>query len=94
MDLSSHHGIFLTDDWELKSTVLDTVQIQDSHTAENIGALLFDITDKWGITDKICCAVTDNASSIVAAIRHNKWNYLPCFAHTLDLIVTNSLRVN
>jgi len=83
---------FLTNDWELKSTVLDTVQIQDSHTAENIGALLLNITDKWGITDKICCAVTDNASNIVAAIRHNKWNHLPCFAHTLNLIVTNSLR--
>ena len=63
---------FLTDDWELKSVVLDTAQIQDSHTAENIGALLLSITDKWGITDKLCCAVTDNASNIVAAIHHNK----------------------
>ena len=83
---------FLTDDWELKSVVLDTVQIQDSYTAENIGALLLSITDKWGITDKVCCAVTDNASNIVAAICHNKWNHLPCFVHTLNLIVTNSLQ--
>jgi len=41
---------FLTDDWEIKSAVLDTVQIQDSHTAENIGALFLSITDKWDIT--------------------------------------------
>ena len=80
---------FLTDDWKLESTVLDTVQIQDSHIAEKIGALLLNITV---ITDKICCAVTDNASNIVAAICHNKWNHLPCFAHTLNLIVTNSLQ--
>ena len=66
---------FLTGNWVLKLTILDTVQIQDSHTAENIGALLLNIT---GITDKICRAVTDNVSNIVAAIRHNKWNVLFC----------------
>ncbi|XP_065900618.1 zinc finger BED domain-containing protein 4-like [Dysidea avara] len=83
---------FLTDDWELKSVVLETVQIEDSHTAENIASTLLCITDKWNITDKICCAITDNASNIVAAIQHNKWNHLPCFAHTLNLIVSNSLQ--
>ena len=31
---------FLTDDWELKSVVLETTQIEESHTAENIGATL------------------------------------------------------
>ena len=77
------------------SVVLDTVQIQDSHTAENIGVPFLSITDKWGITDKVCytlCAVTDNVSNIVAAIRHNKWNHLPCFAYNLNLITTNYLQ--
>ena len=37
---------FLTDDWELKSVVLETTQIEESHTAENIGATLVAITDK------------------------------------------------
>ena len=83
---------FLTDDWELKSVVLETTQIEESHTAENTGATLVAITDKWHITQKVCCVITDNANNIVAAVRHNKWNYLPCFAHTLNLLVTNSLQ--
>ena len=33
-----------------------------------------------------------DAVGITSAIHHNKWNHLPCFAHTLNLIVTNSLR--
>ena len=83
---------FLTDDWELKSVVLETAQIEESHTAENIGATLVAITDKWNIKEKVCCVITDNANNIVAAVRNNKWNHLPCFAHTLNLLVTNSLQ--
>ena len=46
---------------------------------------------KWNIMDKISCAVTDNANNIVAAIRIAGWSHLPCFAHTINLIVTNSI---
>lgn len=49
------------------------------------------ITDKWGITQKVVCVTTDNANNIVAAVRLNKWNHIPCFAHTLNLIVQESL---
>ena len=40
----------------------------------------------------VCCVITDNANNIVAAVRHNKLNHLPCFAHTVNLLVTNSLQ--
>lgn len=83
---------FLTDNWEMKSVVLETTQVEDSHTAENIGATLVAITNKWSITEKVCCVITDNANNIVAAVRHNRWNHLPCFAHTINLIVSNSLQ--
>ena len=59
---------FLTDDWELKSVVLETTEIEESHTAENIGATHVAITDKWHITQKVCCVITDNANNIVAAV--------------------------
>ena len=83
---------FLTDEWKLKSVVLETTQIEESHTTENIGAMLTDIANKWNITKKICCVTIDSAYNIVAAIRHDKWNHLPCFAYTLDLVVSNSLQ--
>ena len=82
---------FLTNEWELKSIVLDTPRIDVSHTAENLKAALLTITDDWGITTKISCAITDNANNIVAAIRGTGWQHLPCFAHTINLIVTNSI---
>ena len=83
---------FLTDEWELKSVVLETTQIDKSHTTENIGAMLTDIVNKWNITKNISCVTTDNANNMVAAVRHITWIYLPCFAHTLYLVVSNSLQ--
>ena len=67
MDLSSHYGVqyvtvtchFLTDEWELKSVVLETIQIEESHTADNIGAALVAITNKWSIMEKVYCVITD-----------------------------------
>ena len=61
--------------------MLETCQIEESHTAENIGATLVDITNRWSITEVIC-VITDNANNIVAAVQHNRLSHLPCFAHT------------
>ena len=83
---------FLDDDWELKSFVLETCQIKESNTAENIGATLVDIANRWSISEKVICVITDNANNIVAAVRHNRWSHLSCFTHTLNLIVSNSLQ--
>ncbi len=82
---------FLTSDWQLHSSVLDTLCVSDSHTAEVLATELMKITEEWGITRKVVCVITDNASNIVAAVRLNGWKHLPCFAHTLNLVVQNSL---
>ena len=37
------------------------------------------------------CVVTDNASNMVAAISKTPWRHLPCFAHSLNLVVQNSI---
>ena len=80
---------FLSSEWELCSSVLDTLHVDESHTAEVIAAKLMSITDKWEITDKVVCAVTDNANNIVAAVRLNGWKHLPCFAHTLKVTLNS-----
>ena len=82
---------FLTDDWEFKSVVLDTPRIDVSHTAKNLASALVKIADEWDIGNKISCAITDNANNIVAAIRITGWLHVPCFAHMINLIVTNSI---
>ena len=78
---------FLNQFWELKSCVLATCQVKMDHTAENIKTELKRITDEWDITDKISCIVTDSAANMIAAARLTGWRHLPCFAHTLNLIV-------
>jgi len=40
----------------------------------------------------VVACVTDNASNMKAAVRKAEWKHLPCFAHTLNLIVRESLK--
>ncbi|XP_075167732.1 zinc finger BED domain-containing protein 4-like [Haematobia irritans] len=46
---------------------------------------------EFGIANKVSAVVTDNASNVVAAIRVGNWRWIGCFAHTLNLVVQNSL---
>ena len=78
---------YFNQSWELKSCVLATCQVKMDHTAENIKTELKRITGEWNITDKISCIVTDSAANMIAAARLTGWRHLPCFAHTLNLIV-------
>lgn len=83
---------YITHEWEMKSTVLQTCHIDSPHTSENLASALEEITDNWEITNKVQCAVSDNASNIKKAIKLNNWNYLPCLAHTINLIVAASIQ--
>lgn len=85
---------FISESWELKSIVMKTTPVNEAHTSENIAAALKAITDEWKVSDKIHCATTDSASNMKRAIRISKWNHLACFAHTLNLIVTDALKQN
>ena len=83
---------FLTETWDLKSLVLETFFFELSHTAENIADLLRKAAEKWNISEKIIAIVTDNASNIVAAVKIVGWNHVPCFAHTLNLVVSEAIK--
>ena len=83
---------FLTETWELRSLVLETFHFRLSHTAENIADSLRKAAEKWNISEKIIAIVTDNASNIVAAVKIVGWNHVPCFAHTLNLVVSEAIK--
>jgi hypothetical protein len=86
-DFWSSCNAFISSTWELKSCVLATYQVKISRTAKNISAELMKIAIEWDITDKICSITTDNAANMIAAARLTKWRHIPCFAHSLNLIV-------
>ena len=82
---------YITPEWVLESRVLETCHISESHTSINLSNELKKVTEKWQISSKIHCVITDGASNIKGAIRMNQWNNLVCFAHRLNLVVTNAI---
>ncbi|XP_066964239.1 zinc finger BED domain-containing protein 4-like [Macrobrachium rosenbergii] len=85
-------GHFITSLWEIKSVVLETAQLLKDHTSETIATELKRIAEEREISNKITLLVTDNASNMLAAARLcTPWRHIPCFAHTLNLVVTNIL---
>ena len=52
---------------------------------------LAEIFTEFGITNKVTSIVTDNAKNAKKAVRITEKDNQPCFAHTLNLIVTHSL---
>ncbi|KAJ8415057.1 hypothetical protein AAFF_G00007550 [Aldrovandia affinis] len=77
----------------MTSCLLDCVEISERHTAENLADQLLRIAQEWKMTGKVAACVTDNAANITLAIRKTGWKHLPCFAHTLNLIVREALEV-
>ena len=85
---------YVTPDWQLCTAVLSTMNFSGAHTAEHIAETLGKIADDWSIRTKIVCIVTDNAANCVAAVRLLNWRHLPCFAHTLNLIVQEAIKAD
>ena len=84
---------YISETWELTSTVLETFEFPAAHTGENTASQRADEghDSLEHITDKIVCSVTDNASNMISAISKTGWRYLPCFAHSLSLVVQDSI---
>ncbi|KAK3891023.1 hypothetical protein Pcinc_005057 [Petrolisthes cinctipes] len=84
---------YISSDWNLKSAVLETARMKNDHTTENIAEELTRILKEWNILDKVYCITADNSANIVAAVTkfmHAK--HVPCFAHTLNLVVHDSIK--
>ena len=47
------------------------------------------IAEEWGISRKVVAMVTDNA-----AVRHTVWTHVSCFAHTLNLVVSEAIKAD
>lgn len=77
----------------LTSTLLQCERFPDCrHNAANIADYLKKTFEKWDISSKIVAITTDNAAVMVAAVRILGVRHLGCFAHTLNLLVQNSLK--
>ncbi|CAK1578839.1 unnamed protein product [Parnassius mnemosyne] len=59
----------------------------------NISEFLKEKFREWCIHQKICAIVSDNASNILGAVRIGGWRSISCFAHTINLVVKDSLEI-
>jgi hypothetical protein len=88
-------GHLITDDWELKSMVLQTKKIEGQHSGENISKNLQDTINAWGMSDAghVTSVTTDNAANEQKAIRILALTRFGCYGHRVNLVVKKSLDV-
>ncbi|XP_060855262.1 E3 SUMO-protein ligase ZBED1-like [Metopolophium dirhodum] len=84
---------FIDKDYKMHCTVLSTNKMDINYTSENIATEINLIIKDWDIVSKVVTIVTDNASSMIKACQILKIRHLPCFAHTLNLVVQDSLKL-
>lgn len=78
----------------MKSIVIGATQISQRKTISNLKEALIQICTSWNINEKqITAVITDNGLNIVGASKEafGSDKHLPCFAHTLNLVVTKSI---
>jgi len=78
---------YITAEWEMGSYLLECVKYRERHTAENLRDKLIRVICDWKLDGKVVSVCTDNAANITAAVKLAKLKHLPCFAHTLNLVV-------
>lgn len=84
---------FVNNNFEIKTALLSCAVFYESHTSENLVKELLAIGEEWGINDRVVLAVSDNAANIKSAIQKTGWKFLGCYAHTLNLIVSDALKI-
>ncbi|XP_039602239.1 E3 SUMO-protein ligase ZBED1-like [Polypterus senegalus] len=90
----------ITSEWEIKTFVLQTRVLFESHTGHNIGEVLKSAVSEWELdmiynNHKGIAVVTDNARNMGVAVKEAGLSpHLKCFAHTLNLASQAGFKVN
>jgi len=79
--------------WCLRTRILETVEVPESHTSINIVNNLKSILKFWNIENKVSAVVCDNAANMVKAINSMDQTYLVrCTAHSIQLSINAGLQ--
>ncbi|KAA1125680.1 hypothetical protein PGTUg99_021388 [Puccinia graminis f. sp. tritici] len=81
---------------------LDFIKLSQSHTGEYLAEMVQSVVEKFGVQNKICGIVSDNASNnavMIDQLTKAKWprfkgepHWIRCFAHILNLIAKAILK--
>ncbi|XP_077970653.1 zinc finger BED domain-containing protein 4-like [Styela clava] len=72
--------------------VLRTIHFPDSHTSANITNIIYQVLHEFHIPSyKVHVFARDNGSNMVRGIADTGYDALPCFLHTLQLVLKDSI---
>lgn len=75
----------------LHTYTLTCGQMSEDCTADNIRQFLQNVIGDWELPEDMpTYVVTDNGRNFVAAVEHSQWHRVQCFAHTLQLCITDA----
>lgn len=80
--------------WQMQACNLDTTHVDVQHTVDNKCGVPTKLCDEWGIANKTHAVVTDNAANMVSAVKKSHWKHIPCFSHTLKLVVKDAIKTD
>ena len=76
------------------SCVLETPDMPERHTGQNIVDKLVEMVEKWGIIEKIAVVVHGQASNINILNKAHGWLGMKCSGHCLQLCVNAGLSIS
>lgn len=85
---------YIDDEWNLKSTVLKTSLMEQTHTAQNICDDFQRVLKEFKLQNKKIVLVTDSAPNMVMACRLSGHHRYPCIAHKGNLLVQKDMLGN
>nr|XP_049462644.1 E3 SUMO-protein ligase ZBED1-like [Anopheles coluzzii] len=85
-------GHYIDENCKLSSILIECSEFENPHSGRNIANWIQGTLNKFDIEDKIVAMVTDNASNMKAASTELNFCHIPCFAHTLNLIVRDAIK--
>ena len=82
----------ISNDFDMHAFVLQTRNMSERHTAENLQIEFEKAKIEWKLVDPF--SVTDNAKNITNTFeKFLKWDHLGCMAHTINLSVSKCFKV-
>ncbi len=89
---------YITSEWEMRSIVLQTRPLYESHTSEHLSTALTQAVTKWKLErcNSTIPVTTDNAKNMVNAVNATAelGPQIGCFAHTVNLAAKHAVSIN
>lgn len=85
---------WITNDFLQKHSVLQMKHFSGQHTGDNIRKAISGILTYWDIPiEKIHVILRDNGANIVKGLNESTYTPIPCFIHTLQLVINDAINI-